>query len=120
MVVHGGRGTGVNVLPGLHEGSTVVVHYAMRGDEIEAQEIDSIGDDGLKITEGTVSRLNRRHKEITIRFDNGTTEVLRLTDRAAAEAVPDSQPAADGTKVTVYYSDEEGHKVAHFFKKVPR
>jgi hypothetical protein len=120
LVVHGGRGSGVDALPGLHEGSTVVVHYTMRGNETSVQEIDNIGDEGLKVTEGTVSRLNRRRKEITIRFDNGTTEVLRLTDRAAAEIGPDAESSGDGTRATVYYSDERGHKVAHFFKKVTR
>jgi hypothetical protein len=46
------------------------------------------------------------------------SETLRLTDRAAAEAAKDvDQAATDTMKVIVYYSDEAGRNVAHFFKK---
>jgi hypothetical protein len=70
------------------------------------------------VTEGTVTSVDRRRKQITIRFENGTSETFRLSDRAAAEAGGDAEPTATGaTRVTVYYSDEAGQKVAHFFKK---
>ena len=118
LLVHGAKSTGVDALQGLREGSTVVVHYTMQSSEAAAQEIDHIGDEGLKVTEGTVTSVDRRRKQITIRFENGTSETFRLTDRAAAEAGGDAEPTATGaTRVTVYYSDEAGHKVAHFFKK---
>jgi hypothetical protein len=116
LLVHGGKGAGVDALEELREGSRVVVHYTVQGTQESATEIDRIGDEGLKVTEATVIRIDRGRKQITIRFDNGTTETLRLTDRAAAEAGTDV--AATGTnKIIVYYSDEKGHKTAHFFKK---
>ena len=119
LLVHGGRAPGVDVLEGLREGTTVVVHYTVEGAEESATEIDRIGDEGLKVTEGVVTRIDRRRKQITIRFDNGKTETLRLTDRAAAEAGQDvDQAETSATKVIVYYSDEGGRKVAHFFKKI--
>ena len=119
LVVHGGKGTGVDALEGLREGSTVVVHYTVEGAEPSVSEIDRIGDEGLKVTEGVVTRIDRGRKQITIRFNNGKTETLRLTDRAAAEAAQDvDQTETGATKVIVYYSDEAGRKVAHFFKKV--
>jgi hypothetical protein len=118
LVVHGGKGTGVDALRGLREGSTVVVHYTVKGADASAQEIDRIGDEGLKVTEGVVTRVDRRRKQITIRFDNGKTEMLQLTDRAAADAGRDVDQAASGVaRIIVYYSDESGQKVAHFFKK---
>jgi hypothetical protein len=117
LLVHGGRGTGVDALEGLREGSTVVVHYTARGADQSATEIDRVGDEGLRVTEGMVTRIDRRRKEIEIRFDNGKTETLRLTDRAAAEAGTGIS-AASGTKVVVYYSDEGGRKMAHFFRPV--
>jgi hypothetical protein len=118
LLVHGGKGTGVDALRGLREGSTVVVHYRVEGGQESAQEIDSIGDEGLKVTEGVVARIDRGQKQITIRFDNGTTETLRLTDRAAADVGRDiDQPAAGDTRVVVYYSDDSGSRVAHFFKR---
>jgi hypothetical protein len=117
LVVHGGKGTGVDALAGLREGTTVVVHYTVSGNELSATEIDTIGDEGLKITEGVVERIDRRRKEITIRFDNGKTETLRLTDRAAAEGGKDLD-RNEAQKVRVYYADEGGQRVAHYFKKI--
>ena len=118
LVVHGGTGRGPDALEGLREGSTVVLHYTVTEAEASAREIDRIGDEGLKVAEGIVTRISRGRKQITIRFDDGRSETLRLTDRAAAEAGKDvDQAATAAVKVIVYYSDEAGRKVAHFFKK---
>lgn len=118
LIVHGGKGAGVDALQGLREGATVVVHYTMQGGEEAAQEIDRIGDEGLKQTEGVVTRVDRRRRQITIRFEYGRTETFRLTERAAAEAGPDVESAPGGAKVIVDHSDEGGQKVAHYFKKI--
>src|ERR1700739_2596417 len=48
------RGT-VDAAHGITEGSKVAVHYTTVGGKDTAHEIDKIGDDGLKTTEGTVS-----------------------------------------------------------------
>jgi hypothetical protein len=72
----------------------------------------------LKVSEGVVVGLDRRSKRLTLKLDDGRTETLLLTDRAASEAGAGiDDPAA--VRVTVYYSDEAGHKVAHFLKKTP-
>jgi len=121
LVVHGGRGSGVDELEGLRQGSTVVVHYNVQGTEQAAREIDVIGEEGLETTEGIVTRIDRGRRQITVRYDNGKTEAFRLTERAAAETTQDvNQAAASGTKVVIYYSDEHGRKVAHFFRKVSK
>jgi hypothetical protein len=121
LVVHGGKGTGVDALEGLREGTTVVVHYTAEGTEQAAREIDVIGAQGLEVTEGMVTRINRGRGQITVRYDNGKTEVFRLTERAAAEtAQSGDQAAPTGTKVVIYYSDEHGQKVAHFFRRVSK
>jgi len=118
LVVHGGKGRGVDALEGLREGSTVVVHYAVTAGEESAREIDRIGDEGLQVMEGVVTRIDRGRKQITIGFDDGRRETLRLTDRAAAEAGTDvDQAATAAVKVIVYYSHEGSRKVAHFLKK---
>jgi hypothetical protein len=119
LVVHGGKGTGVDALAGLREGSTVVVHHSAQGGQESAAEIDRVGDEGLKITEGTVIDINRSKKQITIRYSNGKTDTLRLTDRAATESDADLANAEkDASKIVVYYTEEGGQKVAHVFKKV--
>jgi len=114
LVVHGGAGSGVDALDAVHEGATVVVHYRIEGGEESVDEVDRVADEGLKVLEGTVIKLDRRHREITVKSGSGPTETLRLTDRAATEA---SEELVRGTPVVIYYSDESGRKVAHFLKK---
>jgi hypothetical protein len=114
LVVHGGAGSGVDALESVHEGATVVVHYRIEGGEESADEVDRVADEGLKVLEGTVIKLDPRRREITLKDGSGVTETLRLTDRAAAEA---SEGFVRGTRVVIYYSDESGRKVAHFVKK---
>ncbi len=120
LLVHGGKGTGVDALEGLEEGTTVVIHSAGTGADQSAVEIDRVGDEGLKTTEGVVTKIDHKRLEITIRFDNGTKETLQLTARAAAEAGSATSQAVPSTRVVVYYADEDGRKVAHYFKKVSR
>ena len=115
LVVHGGTGSGVDALESVHEGTTVVVHYRIEGGERAIDEIDRVADEGLKILEGTVAKLDRRRQEITVKYANGKTETLRLTDRAATEASEGLN--LDGIPVVIYYADESGRKVAHFVKK---
>ncbi len=118
LIVHGGKHPGPDALAGLREGTTVVVHYTTSGAEQAAREIDVIGDEGLQTTEGTVVRLDRRHQQITVRHDNGKTETFRLSDRAVAETTAAAEQAAAASRVVIYYTDENGHRIAHFFKKV--
>jgi hypothetical protein len=115
LVVHGGHGPGVDALEGLREGSTVVVHYTTDGNEQAAREVDVVGGEGLGVTEGIVTRIDRRRKQITVRYDNGTVETFLLTEHAAAETPNDVD--RPGTRVVIYYSDQAGHRVAHFFRK---
>jgi hypothetical protein len=62
-VVHGGQGTlkGADAAAnGLKEGSQVVVHSTKKGTVETAEEIDKVGDDGLKKTDGTVTSFDRK------------------------------------------------------------
>jgi hypothetical protein len=117
LIVHGGKKTGVDALEGLRPGTTVVIHQTTRG-SASAQEIDVLGDEGLKITEGTVTGIDRRKNEITVRYDNGSTETLQMTSLAAAESEAAIGAAGEeAARIVVYYSDEAGRKTAHYFKK---
>ncbi len=103
---------------GLREGSDVVVHYTAKGSEETAEEIDHIGEGGLKTTEGTVTHIDRGAKTVTIKTADGTEQAFRLTDHAAEDAGKDiSEGTEKSAKVTVYYTSQAGHKVAHFFSK---
>lgn len=104
-------------LNGVKEGSEVVVHYTSKGGVDTAEEIDHVGDGGLKIVEGTVKGIDRGAKTITITTADGSERTFRLLERAARDSGMDLNAATDRTaRVLVYYSDESGKQVAHFFK----
>jgi len=86
VIVHGGKPPGVDALDQLSEGTPIVIHRIVDEEQALAEEIDLVGGQGLKITEGRVSHVDRRKKELTIRYGNGKTETLQLTTRAAAES----------------------------------
>jgi hypothetical protein len=119
-VVHGAHGTvrGADAAAGdLREGSDVVVHSTKKGAEETAEEIDHVGKDGLKASKGTITGFDRAAKTMTIKTADGTKETYRLSTHAAEDAGRDTDDAAKkSAHVTVYYSEEAGHKVAHFFK----
>jgi hypothetical protein len=117
--VHGGDAAGDEALRGLKKGARVVVHYTQQGENLTAEEIDRLGDEGLKQMEGAVIAVNRGDRTLAIRLADGTRQTLRLSDRAAADVGKDIDRAGDGAAtVIVYYKDEAGQRVAHYFKRI--
>lgn len=106
--VHGGA----EALAGLQRGTPIIVHYTMKGDQVSSDEIDQLGDNGLPTAEGTVTAVDRVHKRVTVKYATGATETLKLTHHAAVEGTP-----VKGNRVIVYYRNESGQKVAHYFKR---
>ncbi len=83
-----------------------------------AEEVDRIGKDGMRLTEGTLKQIDRGAKTVTVITANGAEETFRLGDRAARDTGRDVEKGADkSARVTVYYSEEGGDKIVHFFKK---
>ena len=122
ITFHGAEETGKgakDTLHGLNEGSHVVVHYTVKGTEATAEEIDRVGKGGLKASDGTVKAIDRSAKTITVKTADGAEETFHLTDRAVLDG---DRGVGEGAEklghVTVYYTEEAGHKVAHFFEKV--
>jgi hypothetical protein len=104
---------------GLKEGSEVVAHTTKRGTEDTAVEIDKVGDDGMKKTEGTVKEIDRGGKKMVIETADGTDHTFKLTGHAAADAGKDLGKGTEkGTKVVVYSTEDAGKSVAHFFEKI--
>jgi hypothetical protein len=103
---------------GLKEGSEVAVHYTAKGTVETGEEFDRVGKDGLKATDATVTHIDRGAKTLGVKTADGTEETFRLTGSAAKDAGTDIAAGTEkSTKVTVYYTEEGGHKIAHFFKK---
>jgi hypothetical protein len=119
--VHGAEDTAAgakDAFHGLKEGSNVAVHYTAKGTDETAEEIDNIGKDGLKTADATVTHIDRGAKTLTVKTGDGAEETFHLTDSAAKDAGKGIGEGADkSAKVTVYYTEDAGHKVAHFFKK---
>ena len=106
-------------LRGLEEGSDVAVHYLSKGTEKTAEEIDRLGKDGLQIGDGTVKDMDRDAGTLTVKSADGAEVTYRLSERAARDAGMDLGKAGEKSEnVTVYYTEEAGNKVAHFFKRV--
>jgi hypothetical protein len=118
--VHGWDAADAGAKDGMHgvkEGSHVVVHYTEKGSVATAQEMDKIGDGGLKVTEGTVSTIDRGTKTLAVKTADGAVATYKISDHAVVDAGKDTGKAVDkASKVTVYYSEEGGKKIVHFFK----
>lgn len=118
VTVHGAKDTSrgaVDAGHGITEGSKVAVHYTTAGGKDTAHEVDKLGDDGLKATEGTVSHVDRGAKTIAVKTADGTEETFHMTDRAAVDTGKGIGKGADkSAKVTVYYTEKAGTKTAHF------
>jgi hypothetical protein len=113
LVVPGSNGP--SPLDGLPEGAEVAVHYRIEGDNQTVTEIDRLDDARFVVTEGKVVDVNRRRREVTIRFDNGRTERLQLTESAADALVGYDDPA--DARIRLYYVDHDGRKIVHYFKR---
>ena len=119
-VVHGGKEThkgAEEAARDLQEGSQVVVHYTKQGADETAEEIDQIGKDGLKTSEGTITEFDRAARTMTIKIADGTEQTYRLTEHATEDAGKETEDTAKkSAHAIVYYSEEAGHRVAHYFK----
>ena len=97
---------------GLSEGSEVVVHYTAKGAEKSATEVDKVGKDGLKSVDGTVEKVGSDGKTVVVKAADGTEHTFVVAGRDTADG------AKKAGKATVYYTEEGGKKVAHFFEKL--
>jgi len=120
--VHGVDATGVgakDAFHGLKEGSEVVAHYTVKGTDKTAVEVDHVGKDGMKVVDGTVTRVGEAGKVVVVKTADGTEQTFRVVGRDTAAAAEDVGKGSEkGAKVTVYYTEDAGKKVAHFFEKL--
>ena len=101
---------------GLSSGSQVIAHFTKHGTEDTAVEIDRVGMDGLKTSKGTIADIDRDGKKLVVDSGDGTKMTFDLTDHASEDAGKGiAKGTVKGSKVTVYYTEDAGKKLAHFF-----
>jgi|SRR5215475_4579 len=111
-VVHGTK----EGFEGLKEGSEVVARCTAKGAEKSADELGKIGKDGMKAAKGTVTEIDKGAKTAAIKSADGTEKTFQHTDHAAKDVAKSTGKGIEkGTKVTVYYTEGAGKKIAHFF-----
>jgi len=120
VTVHGAKDTAKapeESVKGLQEGSRVAVHYTAKGSRETAHEIDVVGDGGLKVAKGTVTGIDRGSKFLAIKTADGADETFKLTGRAVDDSGKGIAKGAEkSAHVTVYYTEDAGKKIAHFFE----
>jgi hypothetical protein len=99
-------GKGIGSLDSLRPGTPVAVQYTVKGIQTSADGAGQVGSDGVKANEGVVTKVDRAKKEITIKFADGQTQKLESENSFSAHS----------SRAIVYYTDESGQRVAHYFK----
>lgn len=105
----GAKGTkvrkGMGSLDSLQPGMPVAVQYTVKGIQASADASGQISQ-GSNVNEGTVTRVDRDNRKVTIKYANGSTETLRSDNRFTGHS----------SRVIVFFADQSGRRVAHFFK----
>ena len=102
---------------GLKKGTEVVARTTAKGAEETGAAIGKIGKDGVKVTKGTVDKVDHDTKTVVVKTADGTEKTFEYTENAGkdmGQAVGES--AEKGAKLTVYYTEEGAKKIAHFFR----
>jgi len=120
--VHGAKDTATgakDAFHGLTEGSEVVAHYTVKGAEKTAVEVDKVGKDGMHAVAGTVTKVSEDGKTVVVKAADGTEHTFHVVGHDTVDAAKEIGKGADkSAKVTVYYTEKAGKKVAHFFEKL--
>jgi hypothetical protein len=100
---------------GIKEGTEVVARTTGKGVDETATEVGKVSKDGLKSTKGTIEKFDAGTKTVVVKTADGTEKTFELSGKAMEDAgKATGKGVAKGAKVTVYYTDEGGKKVAHF------
>lgn len=117
--VHAAAAGAKDSFHGLTEGSEVVAHYTAKGGEETAVEVDKVGKDGMHAVDGTVTHVSDDGKTVVLKASDGTEHTFHVVGRDTADSAKAIGKGADkSAKVTVYYTQSAGKRVAHFFEKL--
>jgi VCBS repeat-containing protein len=104
-------------LDGLKEGTEVVARTTGKGIDETGVEIGKISKDSVKVTKGTIVKVDQGAKTVVVKTADGTEKTFEFTETAGKDMGKAVGAGTEkGAKVTVYYTEETGKKIAHFFE----
>jgi len=119
-VVKGGQATAdaaKDSYRGVKEGSEVVVEYTKKGTVDTADEIDNLSKRTAKTVEGTVVKVGKDGKTVTIKTADGTEKTFETAGKGAEISAKDVGTGTEkSAKVTVTYTEKAGKAIGHFFE----
>lgn len=117
---HEAKAGGVEAYMKGKEGTDVVVHYTGEGADKSAVAIRDMGKDTVKVSKGTVTKVDKTGRTVTVKTEDGSEETYHVAKDATVEGEHGVMKGADyakeGEKVTVHYTEDAGKKVAHFMR----
>ncbi|MGB9105584.1 MAG: hypothetical protein WCC59_12555 [Terriglobales bacterium] len=105
------------------KGTHVVVHYTEEGADKTAVGFDDFGKDSVKVGKGTITDLDKAGHTVTVKTEDGSQQTYHVAKDAAVDTEHGVVKGAEyeakkGEKVSVHYTEEGGHKIAHFIKRM--
>lgn len=103
-------------LDDLKEGTEVVARSTGKGLDETGVELGRVGKDSVKVTKGTIVKVDHGTKTVVVKTADGTKKTFEFTENAGKDMGKAVGAGTEkGAKVTVYYTEEAGKKTAHFF-----
>jgi Cu/Ag efflux protein CusF len=105
------------------EGEHVVVRYTGEGAAKTAVTVERLGRAASSVAEGTVKEIDRGTRTFVVKSGDGAEETFRLAERGIVDSSEGAARAGEvagreGERVTVYYTEEAGRKMAHLVKRL--
>jgi arginine repressor len=116
-VVEGAKAGASYTVLGAEKGSHVVVTYSGEAANATVSGVKVVGKGTVKVSEGTVTKVDEAAKTVTVKTASGSEEVYHFSEKVTVDSAKGiAKGTAQGAKVSVYYTEEAGKKVAHLFK----
>jgi hypothetical protein len=109
-----GRHNG-DALADLREGTTVAVQEKVGLGSTASEEVNANGNARAGTSEGTVTKVDRKHAQIVVRFAEGKNETFQLAE-AHAKASAGSRTADQSVEIS--YASKDGARVKRAFSKL--
>lgn len=102
-------------------GAGLVVHFTGGGSDVTAVELDYIGHQPMKVTTGTIVRIEKLTRVIVVKTPTGAEEKLQLAVNAPIELATgliafDAFSGKLNEPVSLYYTEGRGHKEVRLIK----